>query len=76
MAAWLPPFMIYFSCYSPIEEAILISDKATGKRQSRIYGYVMFEHVDGALLALKEPDRNVDGGPDGPDQARDFGDDA
>ncbi|KAJ1400829.1 RNA-binding domain superfamily [Sesbania bispinosa] len=37
----------------------LILDKATGK--SKGYGFVTFRHVDGALLALREPSKRIDG---------------
>ncbi|XP_021831813.1 UBP1-associated protein 2C-like [Prunus avium] len=48
-----------FSAYGELEEAIVILDKVTGK--SRGYGFVTFRHVDGALLALKEPSKKIDG---------------
>lgn len=48
-----------FSTYGDLEEAIVILDKATGK--SKGYGFVTFKHVDGALLALKEPSKKIDG---------------
>ncbi|KAI4323000.1 hypothetical protein L6164_022644 [Bauhinia variegata] len=48
-----------FSSYGELEEAVVITDKATGK--SRGYGFVTFKHVDGALLALKEPSKRIDG---------------
>ncbi|XVF78729.1 hypothetical protein PTKIN_Ptkin14bG0158900 [Pterospermum kingtungense] len=48
-----------FSVYGELEEAVVILDKATGK--SKGYGFVTFKHVDGALLALKEPSKNIDG---------------
>ncbi|KAF7822648.1 UBP1-associated protein 2C [Senna tora] len=48
-----------FSTYGELEEAVVILDKATGK--SRGYGFVTFKHVDGALLALKEPSKRIDG---------------
>ncbi|KAJ7981806.1 UBP1-associated protein 2C [Quillaja saponaria] len=48
-----------FSAYGELEEAVVILDKATGK--SRGYGFVTFKHVDGALLALKEPSKRIDG---------------
>ncbi|KAE8713625.1 UBP1-associated protein 2C [Hibiscus syriacus] len=48
-----------FSVYGEIEEAVVILDKATGK--SKGYGFVTFKHVDGALLALKEPSKKIDG---------------
>ncbi|KAM1256808.1 hypothetical protein TB2_030470 [Malus domestica] len=48
-----------FSPYGEIEEAIVILDKTTGK--SKGYGFVTFPHVDGALMALKEPSKKIDG---------------
>ncbi|KAK9269594.1 hypothetical protein L1049_001370 [Liquidambar formosana] len=48
-----------FSSYGDLEEAIVILDKASGK--SKGYGFVTFKHVDGALLALKEPSKKIDG---------------
>lgn len=48
-----------FSAYGEIEEAVVIMDKATGK--SKGYGFVTFKHVDGALLALREPSKKIDG---------------
>lgn len=48
-----------FSAYGEIEEGIVILDKATGK--SKGYGFVTMKHVDGALLALKEPSKKIDG---------------
>uniref|UniRef100_A0A7N0VDS0 RRM domain-containing protein n=1 Tax=Kalanchoe fedtschenkoi TaxID=63787 RepID=A0A7N0VDS0_KALFE len=48
-----------FSSYGELEEAVVIVDKNTGK--SKGYGFVTFKHVDGALLALKEPSKKIDG---------------
>ncbi|XP_055801640.1 UBP1-associated protein 2C-like [Solanum dulcamara] len=48
-----------FGNYGELEEAVVILDKATGK--SKGYGFVTFKHVDGALLALKEPSKKIDG---------------
>lgn len=48
-----------FSAYGELEEAVVILDKTTGK--SKGYGFVTFRHVDGALLALKEPSKKIDG---------------
>ncbi|XP_042510615.1 UBP1-associated protein 2C-like [Macadamia integrifolia] len=48
-----------FSQYGDLEEAIVILDKVTGK--SKGYGFVTFKHIDGALLALKEPSKKIDG---------------
>ncbi|MQL78399.1 hypothetical protein Taro_010833 [Colocasia esculenta] len=48
-----------FSTYGELEEAIVIVDKNTGK--SKGYGFITFLHIDGALLALKEPSKKIDG---------------
>ncbi|KAL8130333.1 hypothetical protein V2J09_019488 [Rumex salicifolius] len=48
-----------FSAYGELEEAIVITDKTTGK--SKGYGFVTFKHVDGAVLALKQPSKRIDG---------------
>ncbi|KAA8519679.1 hypothetical protein F0562_013876 [Nyssa sinensis] len=48
-----------FSSFGELEEAIIITDNATGK--SKGYGFVTFKHIDGASLALKEPSKKVDG---------------
>ncbi|KAF5948644.1 hypothetical protein HYC85_014601 [Camellia sinensis] len=48
-----------FSAYGDLDEGVVILDKATGK--SKGYGFVTFKHVDGALLALKEPSKKIDG---------------
>ncbi|KAA8523981.1 hypothetical protein F0562_010588 [Nyssa sinensis] len=48
-----------FSTYGEIGEAVVILDKATGK--SKGYGFVTFKHIDGAMLALKEPSKKIDG---------------
>ncbi|KAG1367680.1 UBP1-associated protein 2C [Cocos nucifera] len=48
-----------FSAYGELEEAVVIVDKATGK--SKGYGFITFRHIDGALLALKEPSKKIDG---------------
>ncbi|GAA0170502.1 hypothetical protein LIER_24744 [Lithospermum erythrorhizon] len=48
-----------FSCFGEIEEAIVITDKGTGK--SKGYGFVTFKHIDGAIVALKEPNKKIDG---------------
>ncbi|KAL5564439.1 hypothetical protein UlMin_027603 [Ulmus minor] len=48
-----------FSTYGELEEAVVILDKNTGK--SKGYGFVTLKHVDGALLALKEPSKKIDG---------------
>lgn len=48
-----------FSAYGDLDEAIVILDKVTAK--SKGYGFVTFKHVDGALLALKDPSKKIDG---------------
>lgn len=48
-----------FSAYGELEEAIVILDKSTGK--SKGFGFITFKHTDGALLALKEPSKKIDG---------------
>ncbi|KAL1365260.1 UBP1-associated protein 2C-like [Arachis stenosperma] len=48
-----------FSAYGDLDEAIVIFDKNTGK--SKGYGFVTFSHVDGAVLALKDPSKKIDG---------------
>ncbi|XP_073312478.1 UBP1-associated protein 2C-like [Primulina huaijiensis] len=52
---------LVFSAYGEIDEAntIVITDKNTGK--SKGYGFVTFQHVDAAILALKEPNKKIDG---------------
>ncbi|KAI5662427.1 hypothetical protein M9H77_21750 [Catharanthus roseus] len=48
-----------FAQYGDLEEAVVILDKATGK--SKGYGFVTFKHIDGAMQALKEPSKKIDG---------------
>ncbi|KAF8391239.1 hypothetical protein HHK36_023541 [Tetracentron sinense] len=48
-----------FSSYGDLEEAVVILDKVTFK--SKGYGFVTFKHIDGAMLALKEPSKKIDG---------------
>ncbi|XP_075523203.1 UBP1-associated protein 2C-like [Primulina tabacum] len=50
-----------FSAYGEIDEgnSIVITDKNTGK--SKGYGFVTFKHIDAAILALKEPNKKIDG---------------
>lgn len=48
-----------FASYGELDEAVVISDKTTGK--SKGYGFVTFKHVDGALLALRQPNKKIDG---------------
>ncbi|KAK3161281.1 hypothetical protein QOZ80_1BG0075110 [Eleusine coracana subsp. coracana] len=48
-----------FSAYGDLEEAVVITDKTTGR--SKGYGFVTFRHADSAVLALKEPSKKIDG---------------
>ncbi|KAJ8544667.1 hypothetical protein K7X08_017250 [Anisodus acutangulus] len=48
-----------FSVYGELDEAIVITDKASSK--SKGYGFVTFKHVDAAILSLKEPNKKIDG---------------
>lgn len=48
-----------FSQYGDLEEAVVILDKVTGK--SKGYGFITFKHIDGAMAALKEPSKKIDG---------------
>ncbi|XP_073280137.1 UBP1-associated protein 2C-like [Primulina huaijiensis] len=48
-----------FSSYGELDEAVVILDKVTGK--SKGYGFVTFKHIDGAIMALKEPSKKIDG---------------
>ncbi|XP_051125615.1 UBP1-associated protein 2C-like [Andrographis paniculata] len=50
-----------FSTYGELDEAntIVITDKGTGK--SKGYGFVTFKHIDAAIMALKEPNKKIDG---------------
>lgn len=48
-----------FSTYGELDEAIVITDKNSGK--SKGYGFVTFKHIDAAILALKEPNKKIDG---------------
>ncbi|KAI3716223.1 hypothetical protein L6452_23414 [Arctium lappa] len=48
-----------FATYGDLEEAIVILDKVTGK--SKGYGFVTYKHIDGALMALKDPSKKIDG---------------
>ncbi|KAM7498643.1 hypothetical protein LguiA_023057 [Lonicera macranthoides] len=47
-----------FSQYGELIEATVVPDKATGK--SRGFGFITFKHVDGAILALKEPNKKIE----------------
>jgi heterogeneous nuclear ribonucleoprotein A1/A3 len=48
-----------FSAFGDLDEAVVITDKATGR--SKGYGFVTFRHADSAVLALKEPSKKIDG---------------
>eukprot|EP01083_Nonionella_stella_P152424 488520_1 len=48
-----------FGEYGPVEEAVVLCDKLTGK--SKGYGFVNFETVAGAQAALADPRKLVDG---------------
>ncbi|KAL3503144.1 hypothetical protein ACH5RR_037593 [Cinchona calisaya] len=48
-----------FSQYGDLEEAVVILDKVTGK--SKGYGFITFKHIDGAMAAIKEPSKKIDG---------------
>ncbi|CAA0808699.1 UBP1-associated protein 2C [Striga hermonthica] len=48
-----------FSPYGELDEAVVILDKVTGK--SKGFGFITFKHVDGAIMALKEPSKQIDG---------------
>ncbi|KAI3745873.1 hypothetical protein L6452_08284 [Arctium lappa] len=47
-----------FSSFGELED-VVVADKAIGK--SRGYGFVTYKHNDGAILALKEPNKKIDG---------------
>ncbi|KAL8103633.1 UBP1-associated protein 2C-like [Apium graveolens] len=48
-----------FSSFGEVAEAIVITDKNSGK--SKGYGFVTFKHIDGAMVALREPNKKIDG---------------
>lgn len=48
-----------FASFGDLEEAVVILDKNTGK--SKGYGFVTYKHIDGAVLALKDPSKKIDG---------------
>ncbi|GAB2278015.1 hypothetical protein Dimus_012714 [Dionaea muscipula] len=48
-----------FAAFGELEEAVVILDKNTSK--SKGYGFVTYRHIDGAVLALKEPSKKIDG---------------
>ena len=47
----------FFSSYGPVEDAYVVYDKVT--RRSKEYRFLTFMHVDGALLALKDPIKEI-----------------
>lgn len=49
---------IFFS-YGDLVEASVVLDKVTGITKG--YGFINYKHIDGALLALKEPSKKIDG---------------
>ncbi|KAJ7520867.1 hypothetical protein O6H91_19G026700 [Diphasiastrum complanatum] len=48
-----------FTKYGELDEAVVITDKNTGK--SRGFGFVTYSRIDGALRALEEPSKTIDG---------------
>ncbi|GJY71791.1 UBP1-associated protein 2C-like protein, partial [Tanacetum coccineum] len=48
-----------FEQYGEVEEGLVIVDKTTNK--SKGYGFVTFKHKDGAVKALVEPSKKIDG---------------
>nr|GEV58206.1 UBP1-associated protein 2C-like [Tanacetum cinerariifolium] len=48
-----------FEQYGEVDEGLVIVEKATNK--SKGYGFVTFKHVDGAVKALVEPSKKIDG---------------
>jgi heterogeneous nuclear ribonucleoprotein A1/A3 len=48
-----------FSGFGEVAEAIVITEKGTGK--SKGYGFVTFKHIDGAVIALRQPNKKIDG---------------
>ncbi|KAL2944446.1 UBP1-associated protein 2C [Bienertia sinuspersici] len=48
-----------FAAFGELEEAVVILDKESAK--SKGYGFVTYKHIDGAILALKEPSKKIDG---------------
>merc|ERR1719278_1823842 len=49
----------HFECYGDIEEAVVITDRQTGK--SRGYGFVIMSNKEAAERACKEPNPIIDG---------------
>ncbi|XP_047951105.1 UBP1-associated protein 2C isoform X2 [Salvia hispanica] len=50
---------LFSSSYGELDEAVVILDKVTGK--SKGYGFITFKHIDGAIMALKDPSKKIDG---------------
>jgi len=48
-----------FSQFGDLEEAVVISDKVTGK--SRGFGFVTFKETAAALAAIEQPSKEIDG---------------
>jgi heterogeneous nuclear ribonucleoprotein A1/A3 len=48
-----------FTPYGELEEAVVITDKISGR--SKGYGFITFRYIDGAILALKDPSKKIDG---------------
>nr|GEX81722.1 UBP1-associated protein 2C-like [Tanacetum cinerariifolium] len=48
-----------FEQYGEVEEGFVIVDNTTNK--SKGYGFVTFRHIDGAVKALVEPSKKIDG---------------
>ncbi|KAJ0963060.1 hypothetical protein J5N97_028182 [Dioscorea zingiberensis] len=48
-----------FSNYGQVEEAAVICDRATGR--SKGYAFVTFRHADAALVALRQPSKQIGG---------------
>ncbi|KAI5061579.1 hypothetical protein GOP47_0024084 [Adiantum capillus-veneris] len=48
-----------FEKYGPVDEAVVINDKNTGK--SKGFGFVTFKHRDACIRALKEPSKKIEG---------------
>ncbi|VDP75539.1 unnamed protein product [Echinostoma caproni] len=49
----------FFEQFGPIEEAVVITDRQTGK--SRGYGFVTMVRSEDALLAIRDPNPCIDG---------------
>lgn len=48
-----------FSEHGEIEDLKVVMDRVSGKNKG--YGFIIYAHVDGALEALKEPSKKIDG---------------